>query len=362
MSYSSQRVVSDGTLDILAISIEYFERTEIAVLFDGIVTTTGWSWVGTTDKTISFSPDVPNGVEVMVLRTSDLSNIRHEFSQGAAFKAANIDEDFRQILHIAQEARENASISDMYQNLNMHGYKVTNVGVGTGPLDSVNQTQLTANNAVVQGYATAAQASADAAHASELAAATSASEAAGVVTAAIGVTVQGYNVDTPTVAASQAEMEAGSEVALRSMSPLRVAQAISALVPPSAAFPTGTAMLFAQASAPTGWTKQTTHNDKALRVVSGTSGGSAAGSVAFSTVFGRTATDASSLSIAQLAAHTHTVPGLSSSGGSSSGISENATQFNGSPIATSSMGSGSTHTHGIDLRVQYVDVIIATKN
>ena len=38
-------------------------------------------------------------------------------------------------------------------------------------------------------------------------------------------------------------------------------------------FPSGTVMIFYQASAPTGWTKSTTNNDKALRVVSGTGGG-----------------------------------------------------------------------------------------
>lgn len=46
----------------------------------------------------------------------------------------------------------------------------------------------------------------------------------------IGVTVQPYDADTPTVAASKAEMEAGTETAIRSMSPLRVAEAVSALV------------------------------------------------------------------------------------------------------------------------------------
>jgi hypothetical protein len=45
----------------------------------------------------------------------------------------------------------------------------------------------------------------------------------------IGTDVQAYDADIPTVAASQAEMEAGTETALRSMSPLRVKQAISAL-------------------------------------------------------------------------------------------------------------------------------------
>lgn len=50
--------------------------------------------------------------------------------------------------------------------------------------------------------------------------------------AAIGVTVQAYDADIPTVAASQAEMEAGTEPAVRSISPLRVAQAITAQTNP----------------------------------------------------------------------------------------------------------------------------------
>ena len=45
----------------------------------------------------------------------------------------------------------------------------------------------------------------------------------------IGSTVQGYDADTPTVAASTAEMEAGTETALRSMSPADIAAAIAAL-------------------------------------------------------------------------------------------------------------------------------------
>lgn len=49
-------------------------------------------------------------------------------------------------------------------------------------------------------------------------------------------------------------------------------------------FASGTALLFYQAAAPTGWTKVTTQDNKALRVVSGTGGGSG-GSVAFTTAF-----------------------------------------------------------------------------
>ena len=124
--------------------------------------------------------------------------------------------------------------------------------------------------------------------------------------------------------------------------------------------PSGTKMLFAQAAAPTGWTKDTTHNDKSLRVVSGTGGGSG-GSVAFSTVFGRTAVDDSSLSIAQLAAHSHSISGTNNTSGPYSGYIGNSSSVKVSGY-TESQGSGSTHSHGLDLRVQYVDIIICTKN
>jgi len=53
-------------------------------------------------------------------------------------------------------------------------------------------------------------------------------------------------------------------------------------------FPSGTSMLFQQTAAPTGWTKQTTHDDKALRIITGTVG--TGGSVAFSTALGSGAT------------------------------------------------------------------------
>jgi hypothetical protein len=48
-------------------------------------------------------------------------------------------------------------------------------------------------------------------------------------------------------------------------------------------FAAGTALLFQQTAAPTGWTKVTSYNDYALRIVSGTA--STGGSVAFSSAF-----------------------------------------------------------------------------
>jgi len=154
-------------------------------------------------------------------------------------------------------------------------------------------------------------------------------------------------------------------------------------------FPSGTAMLFAQTSAPVGWTKSTTHNDKALRVVSGTAG--SGGSVAFSTAFASKSVSgtvgATTLTTSQIPGHTHIVtmygfagdlglqPQQSGGDGGWYGFVDQpeGTHQTGGPGGTTSAtyarstGGGSSHDHSfsgtaIDMAVQYVDVIIATKD
>jgi len=149
------------------------------------------------------------------------------------------------------------------------------------------------------------------------------------------------------------------------------------------AFPSGTKMLFQQTSAPTGWTKDTTHNNKALRVTNGTVG--TGGNASFNTVFGLTATNNHTLTEAQMPSHSHSTSnsgnhshsfnrrGLYSGGNytndAASGASGSShTWAQGTNGAgdhshnTNNAGSSQGHSHGIDLRVQYIDVIVATKD
>jgi hypothetical protein len=137
-------------------------------------------------------------------------------------------------------------------------------------------------------------------------------------------------------------------------------------------FPAGTAMMFVQTSAPTGWTKSTTHNDKALRVVSGTA--SSGGSVGFTTAF---ASQSVAGSVGAFTLTTNEIPGHQHSRGNAGGA-HNSGILNGRYAAASgfgtpntglsaSTGGGASHSHGftgtaINLAVQYVDVIIATKD
>lgn len=150
-------------------------------------------------------------------------------------------------------------------------------------------------------------------------------------------------------------------------------------------FPSGTRMVFQQTAAPAGWTKDTSHNNKAFRVVSGTVG--SGGSVDFSTVFGRTATDGHTLTTAQLAAHSHSgsavsngahthniqfTLGVASSnsldGRAATGDAASRSGYvdsNGAHthnLSINNAGSGNAHTHNINLQVKYVDLIIAEKD
>ena len=170
----------------------------------------------------------------------------------------------------------------------------------------------------------------------------------------------------------------------------------------TSAFPSGTAMLFAQTAAPTGWTKSTTHNDKALRVVNGTA--SSGGTTAFSSVFASrtpagtianttatgtisntTATGtvgSTTLSTAEMPAHTHSIAAATGTG---QGVNRSAGYGGTVDPGTGSTGGGGSHTHSftgtshghtftgtahnhtftgtaMDFAVQYVDVIIATKD
>lgn len=151
-------------------------------------------------------------------------------------------------------------------------------------------------------------------------------------------------------------------------------------------FEAGTVMLFAQTSAPTGWTKVTTHNNKALRVVSGSA--SSGGTVDFTTAFSSQAVSGTvgdtTLTASQIPAHTHFISNNNSSNALLSSTTSLTNYGNQDPAGyqnyalsgsattpdrglTSSVGGGGSHTHtftgtAINLAVAYVDVILASKN
>lgn len=167
----------------------------------------------------------------------------------------------------------------------------------------------------------------------------------------------------------------------------------------------GTRMLFQQSTAPVGWTKDTSNDNTALRVTSGTvtTGGTLDFTAAFSSARPTTGTVANhTLTIAEMPVHSHGVsdtghdhgvydPGHShfspwyAQGNSSDGGGGNNEIKGGQTTRTSSVGTGisiysnttgisivnngggQAHAHGftggnLDMEVKYVDVIVAEKD
>lgn len=125
--------------------------------------------------------------------------------------------------------------------------------------------------------------------------------------------------------------------------------------------PVGSVMLFYQSAAPAGWTIVNGLSDYALRLVeSGAGGGTTSGSLAYGTVFGRTATDNHTLTVAEMPSHSHTYEQTTfstSATGNSFSVGTGT-----STTSTGNTGLGAGHSHAIDMRVRTVAVIMASKN
>jgi hypothetical protein len=127
-------------------------------------------------------------------------------------------------------------------------------------------------------------------------------------------------------------------------------------------FPPGTLMLFQQTASPSGWTKQTTHNDKTLRVVSGAA--SSGGTNPFSTVNNQTVTvNNTTITQSTMASHSHTSNATENAGTVQSGSGAFNT-FEPGGATINSTGADGAHSHGITIAfaVAYVDLIIASKD
>lgn len=145
------------------------------------------------------------------------------------------------------------------------------------------------------------------------------------------------------------------------------------------AFASGTKMAFFQAAAPTGWTQDTSSslNDRALRVVNGTGGGTGgthgvSAPPSTSHNHGHTISAGNhTLTISQIPGHTHSGESVED-GISGNPDLDHGTNYSSQPDITGSTGGGGAHNHSISgyissngptqFRPKYVDMILCTKD
>jgi len=153
--------------------------------------------------------------------------------------------------------------------------------------------------------------------------------------------------------------------------------------------PQSSVTLFYQAAAPTGWTKLTSQDNKALRVVSGTGGGfgfggtSGPGGISFTGAFPNSITPVggtftangtvgdTTLTTAQIPSHSHGAGSAVNVSPGSPGTAGRLTDTNapntgpaggGLPHAHPFTGTSSPFAASLDLRLQYIDVILCSFN
>jgi hypothetical protein len=132
--------------------------------------------------------------------------------------------------------------------------------------------------------------------------------------------------------------------------------------------PTGTTMTFQQSAAPTGFTKVTTYNDYAMRIVSGSVANKTNG-VAFTTAFASQAVSgtvgSTTLAESQIPAHSHQYGQVVGTSGGQYGLIDGSNSGSSGRPSTLTTGGGGSHNHSftgtaINMAVNYLDFILAT--
>lgn len=134
----------------------------------------------------------------------------------------------------------------------------------------------------------------------------------------------------------------------------------------AASFVSGTVILFHQSAAPTGWTKDVaaTLNNSALRVVTNTAWVSGKqGATAFTTVFGSgKTTGAHTLTTGEIPAHAHTTDGNKATAGTGQTLETDRDTSPETHTTRTDGGSGGSHDHTLSLDLNYINLIIASKD
>ena len=252
---------------------------------------------------LAITPAILSGRKLTIYRDTPKDLPLVDFTDGAGFSEASLDITAKQAVFVSAESVDTLNTSSNYEaSVSATAAYASQLAAAASALAAQAQATASAASASAassaaasintSAFATAAQGvKADTAlqPGSAASSAQGAKADTALQPAAIGVTVQAYDADIPTIFATQAEMEAGIESAIRSMSPLRVQQAIAAAIAglgSSSGVPTGAIIGFPVATAPAGYIKANGDNVSrttyaALFAVYGTTYGAGDGTTTF---------------------------------------------------------------------------------
>jgi hypothetical protein len=109
MATTSNTYTGNGSNKLFSITFPYLETTDIDVYLNGTLQTVTTQYTFANATTVEFVTAPSNGAIVLLDRSTDDAALQATFFPGSSIKAADLNENFDQVLFIAQETANSAA-------------------------------------------------------------------------------------------------------------------------------------------------------------------------------------------------------------------------------------------------------------
>lgn len=109
MAITSNTYTGNGTNKLFSITFPYLDTTDINVYLNGTLQTVTTQYTFANATTVEFVAAPANGATVLLDRSTDDTTLAATFFPGSSIKAADLNENFDQVLYIAQETANSAA-------------------------------------------------------------------------------------------------------------------------------------------------------------------------------------------------------------------------------------------------------------
>ena len=130
MAITSNTYTGNGSNRLFSITFPYLNTTDIDVYLNGVLQTVTTQYTFANATTVEFVAAPANGAVVLLDRSTDNTTLAATFFPGSSIKAADLNENFDQVLYLAQETDNN----------------VANVVAGQIPNGSITNVKLAADS------------------------------------------------------------------------------------------------------------------------------------------------------------------------------------------------------------------------
>ena len=103
MAITSNTYTGNGSNKLFSITFPYLDTTDVDVYLNGVLQTVTTQYTFANATTIEFVASPGNGVTVVLQRSTQKETLNATFFPGSSIKAADLNENFDQLLYISQE-------------------------------------------------------------------------------------------------------------------------------------------------------------------------------------------------------------------------------------------------------------------